>query len=149
MTDVLTRGQRSFNMSRIKATNTKPELFVRSLVHKMGYRFRLHRKDLPGKPDLVFPRMKKIIFVHGCFWHMHNCRYGQVVPKSNYQFWRTKRLLNVQRDKNNLKALRSEWKIMTVWECEIKCERKILKRLREFLDGTAPLKKIPVAIVDG
>lgn len=135
MTDVLTPKQRSFNMSQIKGTNTKPEMFVRSIVHRMGYRFRLHRKDLPGKPDLVFPRMKKIIFVHGCFWHMHNCRYGRVVPKTNWEFWQKKRLSNVERDKNNVKALkRNDWKMMTVWECQIKRKEKLETRIKRFLE---------------
>ena len=78
-------------MAAIKGRNTKPELAVRRLVHAMGYRFRLHRKDLPGKPDLVLPRLGKVIFVHGCFWHMHSCRYGQVTPKTNAEFWQAKR----------------------------------------------------------
>ncbi len=81
MTDVLTKEQRSFNMSQIKSKNTKPEILVRSLVHRMGYRYSLHRKDLPDKPDLVLVKHKKVIFVHGCFWHIHRCRYGSVVPK--------------------------------------------------------------------
>lgn len=121
MSDVHTPKQRSFNMSQIKGRNTKPEMFVRSLVHRMGYRFRLHRKDLPGKPDLVFPGMKKVIFVHGCFWHIHSCRYGQVIPRTNYEFWHTKRLSNVERDKRNLEVLESSgWKVLTIWECWIK-----------------------------
>jgi DNA mismatch endonuclease (patch repair protein) len=87
MPDVHTPEQRSFNMSRIKNRNTRPEMKVRSLVHRMGYRFRLHRKDLPGKPDLVFPSRHKVLFVHGCFFHMHDCPYGRVVPKTNAEFW--------------------------------------------------------------
>jgi len=134
MTDVLTPEQRSFNMSRIKGRNTKPEMIVRSLVHRMGYRFRLHRKDLPGRPDLVFPRLKKIIFVHGCFWHMHDCRYGQVVPQTNNEFWRNKRLSNVERDRRNIEALEQEgWKIMNVWECQIRHEESIRDALGVFL----------------
>ena len=86
MVDVHTPEQRSFNMSRIRGRDTKPEMIVRSIVHQMGYRFRLHRKDLPGKPDLVLPGRRKIIFVHGCFWHMHRCRYGRVVPRTNTDF---------------------------------------------------------------
>jgi DNA mismatch endonuclease (patch repair protein) len=94
---------------------------VRSMVHKMGYRYRLHRKDLPGKPDLVFPGRHKIIFVHGCFFHMHDCPYGRVVPKTNPEFWQTKRLSNVERDRRNIAALESGgWKVLVVWECQTK-----------------------------
>ncbi|MGB9180404.1 MAG: very short patch repair endonuclease [Pyrinomonadaceae bacterium] len=121
MPDVHTPEQRSFNMSRIRNRNTRPEMIVRSLVHGMGYRYSLHRKDLPGKPDLVLTRRHKIIFVHGCFFHMHDCPYGRVVPKTNAEFWRTKRLSNVERDKRNQTALESQcWKVLTIWECMTK-----------------------------
>ncbi len=115
MVDVHTKQQRSFNMSRIKGKDTKPELVIRSFVHGLGYRFRLHRKDLPGKPDIVLPRHKKIIFVHGCFWHMHKCRFGKVKPKTNAEFWETKRLSNVKRDRENLAKLKYlTWKVLIV-----------------------------------
>ena len=118
MTDVHTPEQRSFNMSRIGSKNTKPEMTVRKIVHGLGYRYRLHRKDLPGKPDLVFPSRRKIIFVHGCFFHLHDCRYGQVIPKTNAEFWKTKRELNVERDKKNELELESDdWEILIIWEC--------------------------------
>ena len=134
MTDVLTPEQRRFNMSQIKGRDTKPEIIVRSLIHRMGFRFRLHRKDLPGKPDLVFPRMKKVIFVHGCFWHMHACKYGQVIPKTNQKFWGEKRLSNVERDRKNIKALEQEgWQIMTVWECQTRHMDELQDALRMFL----------------
>ena len=135
MTDVHTREQRSYNMSRIKGTDTKPELIVRSLVHQMGLRFRLHRKDLPGKPDLVLPRHNKIIFVHGCFWHMHRCRYGRVKPKTNAEFWQEKREGNVARDRRNLKALRADgWQVLVIWECWVRePEKKVVGRLEKFL----------------
>lgn len=121
MTDVHTPEQRSFNMSRIGSKNTKPEMIVRKIVHGMGYRYRLHRKDLPGKPDLVFPSRRKIIFVHGCFFHLHDCRYGQVVPKTNAEFWKKKRTSNVERDKKNEAELKSAgWNILVVWECMTK-----------------------------
>lgn len=124
MTDVLTPDQRRFNMSRIRSRNTRPEMIVRSLIHRMGYRYRLHRKNLPGSPDLVFPGRRKIIFVHGCFFHMHDCPYGQVVPKTNAEFWRIKRLANVQRDKKNIAALEREgWAVETIWECMTKPSR--------------------------
>lgn len=118
MADVHTPEQRSFNMSRIRNRNTKPEMVVRSLVHRMGYRYRLHRKDLPGKPDLVFPGRRKVIFVHGCFFHMHDCPYGKVTPKTNAEFWHKKRLSNVERDKRNVAELeRGGWMVLVVWEC--------------------------------
>ncbi|HZT59683.1 MAG TPA: very short patch repair endonuclease [Pyrinomonadaceae bacterium] len=121
MPDVLTPEQRSFNMSRIRNRNTRPEMIVRSTVHRMGYRYSLHRKDLPGKPDLVFRSRRKIIFVHGCFFHMHDCPYGRVVPKTNAEFWRTKRLSNVERDKRNQAALEEMgWEVLRVWECMTK-----------------------------
>src|SRR6185503_18333589 len=107
MVDVLTPQQRSFNMSRIRSRNTRPEMIVRSIVHGLGYRYRLHKKDLPGKPDIVLVRHRKVIDVHGCFFHMHSCRYGSVVPATNVSFWKEKRLTNVKRDKQNLSALTS------------------------------------------
>ena len=94
---------------------------MRSLVRRMGFRFRLHASGLPGKPDLVFPKILKIIFVHGSFWHMHRCRYGKVTPATNAEFWRLKRLSNVTRDRKTLRALRKAgWKVLTVWECQLK-----------------------------
>src|SRR6266545_1305167 len=119
MTDVLTPQQRSFNMSRIRNRDTRPEMIVRSIVHRMGYRYSLHKKSLPGKPDLVLVRHRKIIDVHGCFFHMHECRYGSVVPATNASFWKTKRRSNAARDQRNLRALKHDrWKVMIVWECE-------------------------------
>ncbi|HEW79850.1 MAG TPA: DNA mismatch endonuclease Vsr [Phycisphaerales bacterium] len=134
--DVHTKEQRSFNMSRIRDKNTRPEMLVRSLTHHMGYRYRLHQKNLPGKPDLVFKRHKKVIFVHGCFWHMHNCRYGKVTPKTNRKFWQTKREGNVTRDKANIRKLRRlGWKVLTVWECQTRNEEKLTKKLDKFLSS--------------
>jgi len=134
MTDNLTPEQRRFNMSRIRSTNTRPELFVRSLVHRMGYRFRLHRRDLPGKPDLIFPSRRKVIFVHGCFWHMHDCRFGSVTPKSNADYWQNKRRSNVERDKGHVAALNNAgWQVFIVWECQIKSPEKLRENLLEFL----------------
>lgn len=121
MADVLTPEQRRFNMSRIRNRNTKPEMFVRSMIHKMGFRYRLHRKDLAGKPDLVFPSPRKIIFVHGCFFHMHDCQYGKVTPITNADFWQNKRLGNVGRDRKNIETLTKEgWKVLVIWECMTK-----------------------------
>lgn len=107
-------------MSRIRSTNTKPELRVRSLLHRMGFRFRLHRKDLPGKPDIVLPRLKTVIFVHGCYWHRHpGCKFAYQ-PKSRVEFWTAKFVDNVERDTRNREALESlGWRVLVIWECEV------------------------------
>ena len=122
--------QRSRNMSAIKSKNTKPEIAVRKLLHSMGYRFRLHRKDLPGSPDIVLPKYKTVIFVHGCFWHRHeNCKYAST-PKTRQEFWEAKFRDNINRDKLNQENLSSKgWKIIVVWECEIKDKDFDLNRL--------------------
>jgi DNA mismatch endonuclease (patch repair protein) len=134
LVDVATPQQRSFNMSRIRSRNTKPEKMVRSIVHGLGYRYGLHKADLPGKPDIVLVRHRKVIDVHGCFFHMHKCRYGNVVPATNAKFWRTKRLSNVARDRRNLRALRREgWKVLIVWECQTREPESLLKRIQSFL----------------
>ncbi len=118
MTDVHTPEQRSHNMSRIKGRDTQPEMRVRKLLHGMGFRYRLHVKDLPGKPDLVFPKAKAVLFVHGCFWHMHRCKYGKPAPATNKSFWAEKRRSNVDRDKRNRRRLRAEgWSVFEIWEC--------------------------------
>jgi DNA mismatch endonuclease, patch repair protein len=129
--DVHTTEQRSRNMAAIKARNTRPEMRVRSLLHGLGYRYRLHRKDLPGRPDIVLAKHRTVIFVHGCFWHCHDCRWGSVVPKTRAEFWREKRAGNVARDEKHKAALMAEgWKVLTVWECETRSE----KELRVTLD---------------
>lgn len=141
MADSLTPEARSALMSRIRGKNTKPEMFVRRLVHGMGYRFRLHRKDLPGKPDLVFPRLKKVIFMHGCFWHYHDdpdCKSARI-PKSNQAFWKPKLEGNRARDKINEAKLRElGWEVMVIWECQTRA--RDADRLRQevsiFLDST-------------
>ena len=134
MADVHTKQIRSFNMSRIKSRDTKPELIVRSLVHKLGYRFRLHRKDLPGKPDLVFSSRHKVIFVHGCYWHVHDCAYGRVKSATNAKFWSEKRLGNKLRDEKNKTKLESlGWQVLEVWECEIRDIETVKKRIQDFL----------------
>jgi len=134
MTDVLTPEQRHRNMSRIRGRNTKPELVVRSIVHRMGFRYRLHHPLLPGKPDMVFPRLSKIILVHGCFWHMHRCGYGRVAPKTNATFWKAKRESNVKRDRRNVCQLRKNgWNILVVWECMTKDTIALEGRIRQFL----------------
>jgi len=118
--DVHSPAQRSYNMSRIKGKDTKPEEVVRQLLWSHGYRYRLHRKDLPGKPDIVFPGRKKAIFIHGCFWHRHDCRYFKW-PKTNTEFWQKKIGDNVLRDSRNYDLLAvSGWKCLVIWECETK-----------------------------
>jgi DNA mismatch endonuclease (patch repair protein) len=123
-------------MAAIKGRNTKPEIRVRSLLHSLGYRFRLHRKDLPGKPDIVLPRYRTVIFVHGCFWHYHDCRWGRVVPKTRVDFWEKKRQDTTERDARHVHALRAEgWKVLVIWECDLRDAEYLQKRLRRFLGG--------------
>lgn len=122
-------------MSRIKSRDTNPEKIVRSLIFKLGYRYRLHDKNLPGKPDIVFGKAKKAIFVHGCFWHLHKgCRDG-TIPKSDHQRWKTKLERNVERDRSHIKELKKDgWKVLVLWECTI--EKKIdtiTRKLEDFL----------------
>ena len=121
-------------MSRIRKTNTKPELFVRSLVHRLGYRYRLHRRDLPGTPDLVFPSKRKVVFVHGCFWHQHHCPLGTKQPRANPHYWLPKLARNKERDVTTQIALAQlGWSVLVVWECETRSESSLAKRLRRFL----------------
>lgn len=133
--DTLTPTQRSERMARIKSKDTKPELAVRRLVHSMGFRYRLHDKGLPGRPDLVFAGRRKLIFVHGCFWHRHgDCRLARL-PKSRLDFWKPKLDANVTRDRaveNQLVAL--GWKILTIWECEVADETQLSERIKRFLN---------------
>lgn len=134
MTDVLTPAQRRLNMSRIRGVNTRPEMLVRRLVHAFGYRYRLHAVDLPGRPDLVFRPRRKIIFVHGCFWHGHNCRYGRVRPRTNAAFWHAKLSGNRQRDRAVRSQLRrGGWQVLVVWECQLRDLERTRERLEEFL----------------
>lgn len=122
-------------MQAIRSKDTKPELAVRRLVHGMGYRYRLHRKNLPGKPDLVFPTKEKAIFVHGCFWHYHGCNRGRM-PKSNLDYWQQKLEGNRMRDRQNMKALRDlGWKTMVIWECESRDVNNLTDKIIGFLDG--------------
>lgn len=120
-------------MGRIKSGDTKPELTVRSILHRMGYRFRLHRKDLPGKPDIVLPKYKTVIFVHGCFWHRHEgCKYAYT-PKSRTDFWQKKFQSNVARDQKALSTLAEMgWRVLIIWECEVKKTEFIMERLQIF-----------------
>jgi len=141
MPDVLSPEQRHRNMSAIRGTNTKPELVVRKLVREFGCRYRLNKVDLPGKPDIVLSRHSKVIFVHGCFWHMHCCRYGRVRPATNAVFWSEKRESNVKRDRRVVRALRrAGWRVLIVWECQTKQPKlvNLENRLRRFLaEGSA------------
>jgi DNA mismatch endonuclease, patch repair protein len=134
MTDQLTKERRSWNMSRIRSKDTKPEKAVRSLLHGMGYRFRLHRKNLPGKPDIVMPKYRRIIFVHGCYWHRHpGCKFAYS-PKSRVKFWTQKFRENVERDKINQQTLRElGWRVTIIWECEVNNLSKLRRRLRALL----------------
>ena len=133
--DNLTPGQRSRNMAAIGSKDTKPEIQFRSLLHRMGYRFRLHRKDLPGKPDVVLPKHRCVIFVHGCFWHRHSGCKDSTTPKSNTEFWTEKFRKNVARDRKNLLRLKEEgWKVIVVWQCELKDVSKLQNRLRISID---------------
>ena len=121
-------------MRAVKGENTTPELIVRHLAFTLGYRYRLHRKDLPGKPDQVFPRMGKVIFVHGCFWHGHSCARGARVPVHNRDYWTNKISRNVARDRITRALLRSlGWKSLVVWECELKKPERLDKKLARFL----------------
>jgi DNA mismatch endonuclease (patch repair protein) len=136
--DVLTPEQRRRCMSAIKGKNTKPEMAVRRMLHSLGYRYRLHVPSLPGKPDLVFSRRKKVIFVHGCFWHRHNCKLGKPVPKTNSDFWMDKLMENRKRDKKHYMNLKSMgWDVLVVWECNVRSGKldSLLKKITNFLDG--------------
>jgi DNA mismatch endonuclease (patch repair protein) len=130
----VTTAERSRVMRAVKGKNTGPEMLVRRLAHSLGFRFRLHRSDLPGKPDLVFPGRKAIIFVHGCFWHGHGCPRGARVPKANRAYWMAKIGRNVARDAANLKQLRSAgWRVLTLWECKLK-NSKLPSQITRFLN---------------
>ena len=129
-----TSPARSRIMRAIKSRNTAPELLVRRLAHRMGYRFRVHRKDLPGTPDLVFPARRKAIFVHGCFWHCHDCGGGPRMPAHNRAYWKKKLTLNKKRDQAACAALTTlGWKVRVFWECELQNQKRTQRNLRTFL----------------
>ncbi len=134
-TDNLTPEQRKHTMASVHSRDTKPEMRVRRFIHGMGYRYRLHRKDLPGNPDLVFPCRRKIVFVHGCFWHGHACRAGKKRPKTNQNYWTRKLARNRERDLEN-QALLGEagWDVMVIWECELKEIEALRTRITGFLE---------------
>lgn len=132
--DRLTKDRRSWNMSRIRSRDTTPERVVRSLLHRLGYRFRLHRRDLPGNPDIVLPKYRVAILVHGCFWHRHQgCRFAYM-PKTRTGFWRKKFDANIRRDMEARMMLRKlGWRVAIVWECELDVAGRLPQRLRKFL----------------
>ena len=140
--DTITPERRTWNMSRIRAKNTKPERCVRSLLHRMGFRFRLHRRELPGSPDIVLPGRRTVVLVNGCYWHRHQgCRFAYT-PKSNREFWQSKFDKNVERDLlQNAQLRQLGWRVVTVWECETKEPCK----LRERLQAAIPLASSAVA----
>lgn len=134
MADTLSAKQRSACMRSVRGENTAPELVVRKIVHSMGYRYALHSRDLPGKPDIVFRSRKKVIFVHGCFWHKHRCHHGRIAPASNQSYWSAKLERNAQRDRRNNRALQNKgWKVLVIWECWIRDSAKLRERLVRFL----------------
>ena len=145
MSDVHTPEQRSRNMAAIKGKDTKPEVRVRSLLHSLGYRFRLHRKDLPGKPDIVLPKYRTAIFVHGCFWHSHDCRWGRVVPKTRPDFWAGKRQGTLDRDARNVQLLKSAgWRVITVWECQSRAEEELKTLITSQLPDRCQTLQTPI-----
>ena len=138
MADNRTPESRSALMSRIGGKNTAPEMIVRRLLHSLGYRYRLHRKDLPGTPDIVFPGRRKAIFVNGCFWHAHQCRWGRP-PKSRTEFWGPKLEQNRARDKRNRSDLRTMgWEVLTVWQCQARKPDTLSTKLLAFLGPAGP-----------
>lgn len=142
MPDIFSKERRSRIMSRIAGSNTRPEIVVRKLLHGMGYRFRLHDKKLPGKPDIVLPRHRKVIFVHGCFWHGHlGCRRSKL-PSSNVEFWGRKIAGNIERDKKNLETLAVlGWKVLIVWSCQMGKVEPLKEKLKGFMENAAQIKK--------
>lgn len=133
--DVHDKKTRSFNMSRIKNKNTKPELVFRKICHGMGLRYSLNKKIFNTRPDLILRKHQTVIFVNGCFWHKHDCKYGCVIPKTNTDFWEKKRLKTVERDhKNYNNILKNKWKYFVIWECEIKDEFMTRNKIKSFFN---------------
>lgn len=137
MVDVFTKAKRSALMARIRGRNTQPELVVRKIAHSLGYRFRLHRRDLPGTPDLVFPGRRSVVFVHGCFWHAHpGCKLA-ARPKTRPEFWQAKLEGNRRRDEAAIRELRRfGWRVLVVWECQLRKADRLVQRLASFLGAT-------------
>lgn len=135
--DRISPEKRSLVMAQVKAKDTIPEMIVRRAAHKLGYRFRLHRRNLPGTPDLVFPRLRKIILVHGCFWHLHEGCKRSKLPTTNREFWQRKLSRNCERDKENLRLLTdSGWAVLILWECELANLEALYARIASFLSST-------------
>jgi len=146
MADVVDSATRSRMMSGIRGRNTKPEIQIRSILHRRGFRFRLHVRDLPGKPDIVFPRYRAVIFVHGCFWHGHGCRLFKW-PRTRTEFWKTKIIRNQVNDKRSIEMLTAAgWRVGIVWECSIRgADRdleEIAQRLEDWLHSDAPFMEV-------
>lgn len=137
MADTISAERRSWNMSRIGGRNTKPELLLRSKLHREGFRFRLHARELPGRPDIVLPRYRTAIFVHGCFWHRHSGCRNATMPSTRREFWADKFEGNVERDNRNQEALRQAgWTVEVVWECELKANlESVINRLSKAIRG--------------
>ncbi|MFO0858512.1 MAG: very short patch repair endonuclease [Phycisphaerales bacterium] len=134
--DTLSSEQRSRCMAAVKGRDTTPELAVRRMVHGLGYRYRLHASDLPGKPDIVLRRWHAVIFVHGCFWHRHRCRFGQATPRTRAAFWRKKFERNIARDRRVRADLRRQgWRVLVVWECQLRDSERIARLLAGFLES--------------
>lgn len=128
-------AKRSEMMSKVRGTNTGPELIVRRIISSLGYHYRLHRRDLPGKPDLVFPGRKKVIFIHGCFWHRHECSAGRQLPKTRPEFWNQKLARNVERDREVQEQLRKMgWNVLIIWTCQLKQKDGLVTTIKGFLD---------------
>ncbi|ASP97027.1 DNA mismatch endonuclease Vsr [Sinorhizobium meliloti] len=133
MVDRLSREQRSDNMSRIRNRDTRPEIRVRKILHRLGYRFRLNARELPGTPDIVLPKHRSVVFIHGCFWHRHaGCKYAYM-PKTRIDFWSAKFTANLKRDAKAVERLRSDgWRILILWECETKDDKQIEEAIHRF-----------------
>jgi DNA mismatch endonuclease, patch repair protein len=139
MPEFISVAQRSQVMAAVKSRDTQPELYVRRIAHRLGFRFRLHVEELPGTPDIVFPRLKKIINVHGCFWHSHRCRHGQRSPVLNASYWQCKRARNVVRDRRVRRQLRRiGWQVLTIWECQLRDVDRVTKKIADFLGDVGP-----------
>lgn len=132
--DIWSKEKRSEVMSKIRSKNTKPEIYLRSWLHCQGFRFRIHRKDLPGKPDIVLPKFRSVIFVHGCFWHYHTaCNEGRI-PDTNSNFWQTKLSKNIERDLKHQAALQAlDWRVIVIWECELEGKARRMETLENLI----------------
>ncbi len=141
MTDRISSARRSWNMSRIKGKDTRPEIVVRSILHRLGYRFRLHRKDLPGKPDIVLPKHETVIFVNGCFWHRHKGCPQATTPKSNTAFWKKKFADTIKRDRKQQRLLKEAgWRVLVLWECQINDSDDSISRIDALMRSRSQME---------